>query len=42
DENLRRQLGRRAVRRARKFSSQAQAVAMSEIYDRAAMAVAGR
>ncbi|OBQ96566.1 glycosyltransferase family 4 protein [Mesorhizobium sp. AA23] len=42
DENLRRQLGRRAVRRARSFSPQAQAAAMSEIYDRAAMAVAGR
>jgi glycosyltransferase involved in cell wall biosynthesis len=42
DEGLRRQLGRRAARRARKFSLRAQAGATREIYDRAAMAVAGR
>lgn len=40
DEGFRRQLGRRAARRARKFSLRAQAAAMDEIYDRAAMAVA--
>ncbi|CDX45096.1 Glycosyl transferase group 1 [Mesorhizobium plurifarium] len=42
DADLRRQFGRRAARRARKLSLQAQAAAMREIYDRAAMAVAER
>ncbi|TIQ36175.1 MAG: glycosyltransferase family 4 protein [Mesorhizobium sp.] len=41
DADLRRQFGRRAARRARRFSLSAQAAAMIEIYDRAAMAVAG-
>lgn len=42
DADLRGQLGRRAARRARRFSLQAQAAAMRDIYDRAAMAVAER
>ncbi|WFP75437.1 glycosyltransferase family 4 protein [Mesorhizobium sp. WSM4906] len=41
DADLRRQFGRRATRRARQFSLPAQAAAMREIYDQAAMAVAG-
>ncbi|CDX22574.1 Glycosyl transferase group 1 [Mesorhizobium sp. ORS 3324] len=41
DEGLRRQLGRRAARRAREFSLAAQVAAMCAIYDRAAMAVGG-
>ncbi|MDG4882728.1 glycosyltransferase family 4 protein [Mesorhizobium sp. WSM4884] len=41
DADLRHQFGRRAARRARQFSPQAQATAMREIYARAAMAVVG-
>jgi glycosyltransferase involved in cell wall biosynthesis len=41
DADLRRQLGRRAARRARRYSLQAQSATMREIYDRAATAVAG-
>ncbi|MCA0032138.1 MULTISPECIES: glycosyltransferase family 4 protein [unclassified Mesorhizobium] len=41
DADLRRQLSRRGARRARRYSLQAQSAAMREIYDQAAMAVAG-
>ncbi len=42
DDELRRQLGRHAADRARRFSLPAQSGATSEIYDLAAMAAAGR
>ncbi|TGS89494.1 glycosyltransferase [Mesorhizobium sp. M3A.F.Ca.ET.174.01.1.1] len=42
DEGMRRRFGRRAARRAGKLSLRAQAATMREIYDQAALAVAGR